>query len=315
MFAIVAPGQGAQTPGMLSGWLRDPAHAERLRHWSGAADLDLVHLGTRASAAAIARTENAQPLLVAHGLLAHEALARAVPEGAAVVAGHSVGELTAAVYAGVLTSTDAIRLAAVRGRAMGAACDAEPTSMAAVVGGSELDVLDRLAELDLTAATFNGTGQIVAAGPADGIQRLAAAPPRGATVKPLPVAGAFHTPFMEPARQAVAAAAAATRFDRPRQLLLSNADGAVLTSPEEIRQRLVDQVVRPVRWDLCLRALARMQPGLALSLPPARTLANILKRQYPGIAVVPVNVPRDLAKAAARLEADTGKGEPAHAGA
>ncbi|MGW6925668.1 ACP S-malonyltransferase [Streptomyces sp. NPDC054950] len=311
MFAIMAPGQGSQTPGMMAGWLRDPVHAERVRAWSEAADCDLVHLGTRASAAEIARTENTQPLLVAQGLLAHEALAAA---GTAVTAGHSVGELTAAAHAGVLTPVDAVRLAAVRGRAMAAACAEAPTSMAAVVGGDEALVLERIAELGLYAATFNGPGQIVAAGLAEDLQRLAAAPPHGSTVKPLPVAGAFHTPYMESARQAFAAAAAATDFAAPRGALLSNADGEVVADPEEVRRRLVEQVVRPVRWDLCLDTLARLAPGLTVSLPPARTLANILKRRHPELDVLPVNTARDIGKALVRIGESTRKEEPAHAG-
>ncbi|KPI25735.1 ACP S-malonyltransferase [Streptomyces sp. NPDC054962] len=311
MFAIMAPGQGSQTPGMMAGWLRDPVHAERVRAWSEAADCDLVHLGTRASAAEIARTENTQPLLVAQGLLAHEALAAA---GTAVTAGHSVGELTAAAHAGVLTPADAVRLAAVRGRAMAAACAEAPTSMAAVVGGDEALVLERIAELGLYAATFNGPGQIVAAGLAEDLQRLAAAPPHGSTVKPLPVAGAFHTPYMESARQAFAAAAAATDFAAPRGALLSNADGEVVADPEGVRRRLVEQVVRPVRWDLCLDTLARLAPGLTVSLPPARTLANILKRRHPELDVLPVNTARDIGKALVRIGESTRKEEPAHAG-
>ncbi|MEU7058519.1 ACP S-malonyltransferase [Streptomyces sp. NPDC046197] len=318
MFAMIAPGQGSQTPGMLAGWLRDPVHAERVRAWSEAADVDLVHLGTRASAAEIARTEHTQPLLVAQGLLVHEELAPAAAGQTAVAAGHSVGELTAAVYAGVLTPTDAVRLAAIRGRAMAAACAEAPTSMAAVVGGEEPQVLARIAELGLTAATFNGPGQIVAAGLVEDLEKLAAAPPPAATVKPLPVAGAFHTPYMEPARQTFAAAAAAVPFQRPRGLLLSNADGEVLATPEVIRGRLVEQVVRPVRWDLCLLSLARLEPELTVSLPPAKTLAGILKRRHPELAVLPVNSARDVGKVHALLGAAAGaavrKGETVHAG-
>ncbi|MFK4144047.1 ACP S-malonyltransferase [Streptomyces sp. NPDC004065] len=301
MFAIIAPGQGSQTPGMLAGWLRDPVYAERVRAWSEAADVDLVHLGTRAPAAEIARTEHTQPLLVAQGVLAHEALAPAAAGRTVVAAGHSVGELTAAVYAGVLTPVDAVRLAAIRGRAMAAACAEAPTSMAAVVGGTEAEVLARIAGLGLTAATFNGPGQIVAAGLTADLERLAAAPPPGATVKPLAVAGAFHTPYMESARQAFAAAAEATRFAPPRGLLLSNADGEVLATPEVIRRRLVEQVVRPVRWNLCLLGLARLAPGLTVSLPPAKTLTAILRRQHPELAVLPVGSARDIGKVHARL--------------
>ncbi|RST21079.1 ACP S-malonyltransferase [Streptomyces sp. WAC04770] len=309
MYAFVAPGQGSQTPGMLSAWLRDPAHAERLRLWSEAADVDLVHLGTKASAAEIARTENTQPLLVAAGLLAHEALAASTgpagtAAGAAVAAaGHSVGELAAAAYAGALAPADAVRLAAVRGRAMAAACAETPTSMAAVVGGEEADVLGRIGELGLYAATFNGPGQIVAAGAVADLDRLAAGPPPGATVKRLPVAGAFHTPYMESARRTVAAAAARTPFLRPTGALLSNADGRIVSDPDDLRTRLVEQVVGPVRWDRCLDTLGLLAPDVTVCLPPARTLAAILRRQLPRLATVSVNGPRDLATVRKRLDA------------
>ncbi|MEU6483368.1 ACP S-malonyltransferase [Streptomyces sp. NPDC046887] len=315
MYAFVAPGQGSQTPGMLAGWLRDPVYAERLRNWSDAADVDLVHLGGRAPAAEIARTEHTQPLLVAAGLLAYEVLGAAGSEGPLVAAGHSVGELTAAVYAGVLTPADAVRLAAVRGRAMAAACAETPTSMAAVVGGEPAAVLERIAELGLHAATFNGPGQIVAAGAVADLQRLAAAPPPSATVKPLPVAGAFHTPYMESARQAVAEAAERTPFRRPAGVLLSNADGTAVEEPDDIRRRLVEQVVRPVRWDLCLETLARIAPEVTVCLPPARTLAGLFRRQLPGLAVVGVTAPRDLGTVRDRLGAGTSDREGAvHAG-
>lgn len=316
MYAFVAPGQGSQTPGLLAAWLREPEYAERLRSWSEAADVDLAHLGGKASAAEIARTEHTQPLLVAAGLLAHEALGPAAAGTPPVAAGHSVGELTAAVYAGALAPADAVRLAAVRGRAMAAACAGTPTSMAAVVGGDEAGVLDRIAGLGLYAATFNGPGQIVAAGAVAGLERLAAAPPPGATVKPLPVAGAFHTPYMESARQAVAAAAERIPFQRPAGTLLSNADGTVVSDPEDIRRRLVDQVVRPVRWDLCLDTLGRIAPEVTVCLPPARTLTGLFKRRLPGLDAVPVASPRDLGKVRARIAAAVSRKEDlAHAGA
>ncbi|MFF4345057.1 ACP S-malonyltransferase [Kitasatospora sp. NPDC001540] len=314
MFAFIAPGQGSQTPGLLAAWLRDPATAERVRAWSEAADTDLVHLGTRAPAAEIARTEHTQPLLVAAGLLAHHALHDAVPDGGAVAAGHSVGELTAAAYAGVLSPADAVRLAAVRGRAMAVACTEAPTSMAAVVGGDQSEVLDRIGELGLFPATFNGPGQIVAAGLVDALDQLVAAPPTGATVKRLAVAGAFHTPYMESARQAFEEAAALVPFAAPNQLLLSNADGASVDDPAEIRRRLVGQLVGPVRWDHCLTQLASVAPQLTVSLPPAKTLAGILKRQHPELDVLSVTTSRDVTRVRERLAAPAGRGATAHAG-
>lgn len=296
MFAIMAPGQGAQTPGMLAGWLRRPERKELVETWSEAAGCDLIHLGTRAPAAEIARTEHTQPLLVAAGLMALADLADLLDgEPVAVVAGHSVGELTAAAYAGVLTPADAVRLAGIRGRAMAEACDGVPTSMVAVVGGEEPAVLDQLAELGLSPATFNGPGQIVAAGLVEDLERLVAAPPPGAAVKPLAVAGAFHTRYMEPARATFAQAVSVVPFRDPRQLLLSNVDGRLVATGAEVRDRLVGQLVRPVRWDRCLTALDELAPAVSVALPPAKTLAGVMKRQLPHLEVLPVNTDRDLA--------------------
>ncbi|MCG7524270.1 ACP S-malonyltransferase, partial [Streptomyces sp. OfavH-34-F] len=200
-------------------------------------------------------------------------------------------------------------------RAMAAACADAPTSMAAVVGGEEAAVLDRIHELGLYAATFNGPGQIVAAGATEALERLAAAPPHSATVKPLQVAGAFHTPYMESARLAVAAAAERTPFRQPTGTLLSNADGAAVREPDDIRRRLVDQVVRPVRWDLCMESLGRIAPEVTVCLPPARTLAGIFKRRLPELAVVCVTAPRDLDKARVRIGAAVAwKEDLVHAG-
>ncbi|WP_200262258.1 ACP S-malonyltransferase [Streptomyces sp. HSG2] len=310
MIAFIAPGQGSQTPGMLAGRLRDPESADRIRVWSEAADLDLAHLGTRASPAEIDRTENTQPLLVAVGLLAHDG----VVDEATLSVGHSVGEITAAVYAGVLEPTDAVRLAAIRGRAMADACDAAPTSMAAVVGGEEAAVVRAISERGLTAATFNGAGQIVAAGRTEDLRLLAAEPPPGSTVAPLKVAGAFHTHHMESARRRVAEAAAAMPFRRPRGVYLSNADGESVVDPETIRRRLVDQVVRPVRWDLCLSALARTAPETTVALPPSRTLGNIVRRHFPELRVVPVNTSGDLRRVRARLNGARPTEGATHAG-
>ncbi len=197
---------------------------------------------------------------------------------------------------------------------MAEACAEAATSMAAVVGGEQDEVLLRIAELELTAATFNGPGQIVAAGAVDALEQLAAAPPAGATVKPLSVAGAFHTPYMESARRTFAAAAEAVPFAPPTQLLLSNSDGAPVDDPAEIRRRLVQQVVSPVRWDLCLDRLGELAPDLTVSLPPAKTLANLLKRRHPALDVLSVNTARDVARAQERLAAPVREGVAVHAG-
>jgi [acyl-carrier-protein] S-malonyltransferase len=302
VIAILAPGQGAQKPGMLAPWLDRPGARERLEAFSEAAGLDLVHLGTEADADAIEDTAVTQPLLVAGALLAFDQLRREVELPAdAVVAGHSVGELAAAAVAGVLAPERAVALAAVRGREMAAACAEEPTTMAAVLGGDADTVLARLAELDLEPANRNGSGQVVAAGRKEAVDALVAEPPEGARVRPLSVAGAFHTRFMEPAEKALGAWVGEHRDElapaAPRYTLLQNADGAVVGDGGEFLERLVAQVTRSVRWDACMDTLAERGVGAVVELTPAGTLTGMVKRAVKGTATTNVNTPDDLPQA------------------
>lgn len=310
MIAILAPGQGAQKPGMLAPWLERPGARERLAAFSEAAGLDLEQLGTEADAETIADTAVTQPLLVASALLSGEALlaelggtlgsADALGDDT-TVAGHSVGELAAAAIAGVLAPEQAVALAAVRGREMAAACAVEPTSMAAVLGGDEDAVLEALAARDLEPANRNGSGQIVAAGRTSDIEALAAEPPEGARVRPLAVAGAFHTRFMEPAEKALSGWVAEHREELapadPVLALLSDADGAVVGSGAEMLDRLVAQVTLSVRWDACLQTMRDRGITGAVELTPAGTLTGMVKRQIKGTATVNVSEPEHLAAA------------------
>lgn len=308
MLALLAPGQGAQKPGFLDPWLQAiPAAEARLRWWSVLAGVDLVRLGTTADADEIKDTAKTQPLLVAAALLAAESL----PGGAhgsggdrlhdvAVVAGHSVGELAAAALAGALTDDAAVALAGLRGREMAAACALEPTGMAAVLGGVEADVLAAIESHGLHPANRNGAGQIVAAGPRDQLEKLAAEPPARARVITLQVAGAFHTPHMAPAEQALGAVAAGISAADPTKILLSNLDGSAVTHGRELLTRLVRQVTAPVRWDACMRTLADLGVTAVIELPPAGTLAGLIKRELKGPGcpeIVTLNTPDDLAAA------------------
>jgi [acyl-carrier-protein] S-malonyltransferase len=265
---FTAPGQGAQTPGFLSPWLELPGLAEQIGAWSELAGRDLVRLGTTGSAEEITDTSVAQPLLVAAALAAADLLGE--PDAAA---GHSVGELAAGAIAGVLSTNDAIRLTRVRGEAMAAACDDEPTSMIAVLGGDEATVLAAVADAGLTPANVNGAGQIVAGGTLAQLEAFTANPPAGARVRPLRVAGAFHTRHMAPAVDALAAAAAGTVIKDPSITLLSNADGAVVTSGTHWVERIVAQVAAPVRWDLCMGTMSDMGVTALIELPGVERLA------------------------------------------
>lgn len=303
VIALLAPGQGAQTPGMLTPWLTEAADREALARWSEVVDLDLERLGTTADADEIRDTAVTQPLVVATALLAYAALARAAPLVPAriVAAGHSVGELAAAAVAGVLTPDAAVALAAVRGREMAAACALEPTGMSAVLGGRPDEVLARLEELGLDPANRNGAGQVVAAGPVAALAALAETPPERARVVPLAVAGAFHTRFMAPAQTALGEHAAGVTPADPTGTLLSNADGAAVTDGAEVLRRLVAQVTRPVRWDSCQATLRERGVTALVELPPAGTLVGLAKRELRGVPALALKTPDDLDAAVALI--------------
>ncbi len=296
MLIITAPGQGAQTPGFLSPWLELPGVAERLGAASELAGCDLIRCGTTASADEIRDTAVAQPLLLGAALMAAGELASGVPREvpADAAAGHSVGELAAGVIAGVLDSGDAMRLVAVRAAAMAAGSAAEPTGMTAVLGGDQDAVLAAIARHGLTPANVNAEGQIVAAGALTDLAAFAADPPAGARLRPLQVAGAFHTRYMAPAVAALREAAAAVTVEDPAITLLSDADGAAVTTGKEWLERIVAQVAAPVRWDLCLATMTDLGVTALIELPPAGTLTGLARRALPGVAHLALKAPDQL---------------------
>ena len=297
MLIIVAPGQGSQTPGFLSPWLGDQAFAERL-DWLGAvAGLDLAHYGTEADADTIRDTAVAQPLLVGAGLVA--ALALFPHPGDAfgrigAVAGHSVGELTAAAGARAITAEQAMVLVRERGRAMADAAKATPTGMTAVLGGDAEEVLAVLDKHGLTPANVNGPGQVVAAGTTEQLQALADNPPEKARLMPLSVAGAFHTEHMSPAVEVMDRLARGVSTHEPRTALISNADGKVIHDGRDVVRRIVKQVANPVRWDLCLETMSELGVTGILELPPAGTLTGIAKRALKGVETFALKTPDQL---------------------
>jgi [acyl-carrier-protein] S-malonyltransferase len=289
MLIVAAPGQGAQSAGFLSPWLELPGAAERLGCWSELAGIDLVRMGTVASDSEIADTAVTQPLLVAAALLAAEHLAK--PD---IAAGHSVGELAAGAIAGVLSPEDAIWLTGVRGRAMAKATRSAPTGMTAVVLGEEDEVLAAIAEHGLTAANVNAKGQIVAAGTLDQLSAFAASPPPGAKLRPLRVAGAFHTAHMAPAVEELATAASGSVVKDPTITLLSNRDGGVVGSGQDWIDRVVAQVAAPVRWDKCMETMAALGVTAFIELPPAGILTGLAKRALRGVTLLPLKTPSQL---------------------
>ncbi len=294
MIALLAPGQGSQTPGMLADWLELPGAAAQLTRWSEISGLDLATLGTTATAEEITDTAVTQPLVVATTLLAYSELAKRGVPSTTVVAGHSVGEIAAYAIAGVISPDDAVKLAAVRGSEMAKACAAEPTGMSAVLGGDEAEVLARLEALELIPANRNAVGQIVAAGAVAALEKLAEDPPAKARVRQLATAGAFHTHYMSSALDGYAAAAAEMEVADPTTMLLSNVDGQPVASGRDAMEKLVAQLTRPVRWDLCTETMRKLDATAIVEFPPAGALTGIAKRELRGVAMHPIKTPADL---------------------
>ncbi|MFD6037824.1 ACP S-malonyltransferase [Streptomyces griseoincarnatus] len=292
MLVLVAPGQGSQTPGFLTEWLELPGAADRVAVWSDAIGLDLAHYGTKADADEIRDTAVAQPLLVAAGLLSASALGDIAP---GAVAGHSVGEITAAALSGVLDDAAALSLVRKRGLAMADAAAITETGMAALLGGDPEVTVPHLEKLGLTPANINGGGQIVAAGTVEQIAALEADKPEGVRrVVPLKVAGAFHTHHMGPAVETLAEAAKALAPADPKVAYVSNKDGRAVASGAEVLERLVGQVANPVRWDLCMETFKELGVTALLELCPGGTLTGLAKRALPGVKTLALKTPADL---------------------
>ncbi|MHB1068009.1 MAG: acyltransferase domain-containing protein [Candidatus Nanopelagicales bacterium] len=305
MLVVVAPGQGAQSPGFLTPWLDLPGVRERLEWLSVVSGVDLVEHGTVSDAETIRDTAIAQPLIVGAGLVTLLGLFPHPGNAFARIgagAGHSVGEITAAVGSGVLTAEQAMVFVRERGRLMAAAAAVTATGMSAVLGGDPDVVVAAAAEHGLTPANMNGAGQIVVAGTVEQLDAFAASPPDGCRVRPLEVAGAFHTAHMAPAAEVLARHARSITTHDPRIPLLSNADGRVVHDGRDVLRRMVSQVGSPVRWDLCMAAMADLGVTALIEIPPAGTLSGLAKRALPGVETLAVKTPDDLPAAWQMIE-------------
>lgn len=297
MLAIVAPGQGSQVPGFLAPWLELPHFEDRMRWLGTVAGIDLVAHGTTSDEETIKDTAVAQPLIVASGMVSLLSLFPHPGEAYAKVgvgAGHSVGEITAAAAANVISGEQAMVFVRERGLAMAKAAATTPTGMSAVLGGDRDAVIAKLTQHGLTAANENGAGQIVAAGTMEQLAALEADAPEGARVRPLTVAGAFHTQHMAPAVGILAQHAKSISTHDARSRLLSNADGTVVHDGREILKRLVTQVSNPVRWDLCMQTMMDLGVTGLIELPPAGTLVGLAKRAMPGVETLALKTPDDI---------------------
>lgn len=300
MLVIVCPGQGSQTPGFLAPWLELPGFRDRMLWLSTVAGIDLIQAGTESDAETIKDTAIAQPLIVGSGLISLLALFEHPSDGfrqVAGAAGHSVGEITAACAAGVITAEQAMVFVRQRGRLMAQAAKVTATGMSAVLGGDAAEVRTSLLKHGLVTANNNCGGQIVAAGTVEQLAALRADPPPKTKVIPLSVAGAFHTEHMAPAVTELAGMARAISTHDARVRLVSNRDGTVVHHGREILQRLVEQVSNPVRWDLCMETFKDLGVTGLIEVPPAGALTNMAKRGLPGVEVLALKSPEQLSEA------------------
>ena len=315
MLAVLAPGQGAQSPGFLEPWLADEKSRALVANWSERIKMDLIRLGTVSDENEIRETSHAQPLLVAAGVISYFQLVGNLDFSIFPVdffAGHSVGEITASVLSGACDAQTAIELVNVRARAMSAAAVGSDTGMSAVLGGDRQEVLSALDSFGLTPANENGGGQIVAAGKLSALQELAANPPVGSRVRSLPVSGAFHSSVMQPAVTALADAAYSVSPKNPMSPVLSNLDGALITSGDELLARIVGQVAGAVRWDLCMKTLSDNGVTGVIEVAPGGTLTGLIKRSFPEIELCPIKSPADLPAARDFANVHVGRSPESH---
>ena len=296
MLALVAPGQGSQSVGMLAPWVADSQTKDLVESWSELISVDLLKLGQLGTAEEIKSTDIAQLLIFVTSYLSSLALdLRNAKDSSIVYAGHSVGEFAAYSLAGIFEVDQALRLVAKRGQAMLSATKVfSKTGMSAVLGGNKEEVLSYLREFDLIPANINSNGQIIAAGSLENLERLASSPLKGTRIRPLEVSAAFHTKFMEPAVSQFTEIFKTLSVNSPRQIVLSNKNGERLSKPTDIMENLIQQVISPVRWDLCQAKMVELGVTGMLELAPGGTLCGIAKKEIPSVETFAIKSPDDI---------------------
>lgn len=296
MLALVAPGQGSQSVGMLAPWVADSQTKDLVESWSELISVDLLKLGQLGTAEEIKSTDIAQLLIFVTSYLSSLALdLRNAKDSSIVYAGHSVGEFAAYSLAGTFEVEQALRLVAKRGQAMLSATKVySKTGMSAVLGGNKEEVLSYLREFDLIPANINSNGQIIAAGSLENLERLSSSPLEGTRIRPLEVSAAFHTKFMEPAVSQFTEIFKTLSVNSPRQIVLSNKNGERLSKPTDVMENLIQQVISPVRWDLCQAKMVELGVTGMLELAPGGTLCGIAKKEIPNVETFAIKSPEDI---------------------
>ncbi|MFP5256595.1 MAG: ACP S-malonyltransferase [Acidimicrobiia bacterium] len=284
MLAFTFPGQGSQQPGMGAPWVDHPSWA-LVDQASAASGRDVAGLLLHADADELRRTENAQLSTYVLSLVVHDAV-EALGVRCHRAAGHSLGEYSALTATGALALEDGVRLVTERGAAMQAAADARPGTMAAVLGADDEVVAEACAKVagDVWVANTNGAGQVVIAGDPVAIEEAAAiAKDLGARrVMPLPVGGAFHTPFMAPAAERLRTAIARTAFRDASVPIVANVDALPHQHADQWADLLAAQLTAPVRWRQTIDRMVADGVTTFVELGPGSVLTGVAKRQAPG---------------------------------
>ncbi len=307
-FAFVFPGQGSQAVGMLDAWAGHPAVAAALQEACDALDEDLAGLIRNGPKEALGMTTNTQPAMLVAGVAAWRAWRVEGGAEPAVMAGHSLGEYSALVAAGVLTLGDAVRLVRFRAQAMQEAVPVGTGAMAAILGMDAQKVIDGCAEAVrsfgantaevVEAVNFNDPAQTVIAGSKQAVGKacevLKAAGAKRAL--PLPVSAPFHSSLMKPAAERLKEKLAATAFASPKIPVINNIEVKVETDPDRIRAALYQQAFGPVRWVECIRAMKSRGIATVVECGPGKVLAGLVKRIDPELTGVALFDPATLAE-------------------
>ena len=312
-FAFVFPGQGSQSVGMLDAWGDHPAVLETLKEASDAMDEDLgalIHLGPKE---ALALTTNTQPVMLVSAIAAYRAWLAEGGAQPAVVAGHSLGEYSALVAAGVLTLAQAAPLVRFRAAAMQDAVAVGVGAMAAILGMDAAKVIEGCAQAKATfpsdsgevveAVNFNDPAQTVIAGSKAAVEKACEVLKAMGAKRALnlPVSAPFHSSLMRPAAEKLKEKLAATPFAAPQIKVVNNIDVAIETDADLIRDALYRQAFGPVRWVECVQAIKAQGISMVLECGPGKVLAGMVKRIDADMTGLPVFDPVSMAEAKGAL--------------
>ncbi len=297
MIVFMYPGQGSQVPGMGSPWKDHPSW-ELVAEASEVADRDVADLLLNADAETLKLTRNSQLTTFVLSMVVFDAITRVGVE-AAGHAGHSLGEYSALTSAGVLDFEDAVKLVSERGDAMQAAADEQDGTMAAILGldDDKVDIACARVAGDVWVANYNAPGQVVIAGAPVAVEEAGAvAKELGAKRSmPLPVGGAFHTPFMSPARDRLRKAIDQTEFRDADTFVVANVDGSVHSASGDWNSLLTAQLCSPVRWRHSLHTLENDGAATFIEVGPGSVLSGLVKRTLKDASRITINTPEDVA--------------------